>query len=169
MALTRKDFLKGVLTASVVGLTAACGDDDETTNGATNTTNTGTGGNGTGGDGTGGTGGNGGNGGDGGDGSGGDGTGGTGGGTGGAGGGSNGCQAGAQNSNISGHPGHVVMISAADITAGVDKAYGIQGGSGHDHTIMVTAANFAALANGESVMVTSTGGAHDHVVTLSCG
>jgi hypothetical protein len=55
------------------------------------------------------------------------------------------------------------------VSAGVEKAYDIQGTSPHPHTVTVSADNFAALANGESVDIDSTEGGHVHTVTLVCG
>lgn len=62
-----------------------------------------------------------------------------------------------------------ISFPAADVTAGVEKTYDIQGASLHPHTLTVTAADFAALARGEMVMITSSFDArHDHLVTLWC-
>lgn len=61
------------------------------------------------------------------------------------------------------------MVSAADITAGIDKTYDIKGGSTHAHAVMITAAMFTMLKAGMAIMVTSTvGGAHTHPVTITC-
>jgi hypothetical protein len=64
---------------------------------------------------------------------------------------------------------HTLDIPLADVLAGVDADY-IAGG-GHDHDVHVTAENFAALAAGEEVVVTSGDGGmgpHSHMVTLIC-
>ena len=66
---------------------------------------------------------------------------------------------------------HTMTVTAADITAGVEKVYMIQGMSGHPHSVTLSAANFATLAGGGTVMATSTSNgvpAHTHVVTVSC-
>jgi hypothetical protein len=67
--------------------------------------------------------------------------------------------------------GHVLMVTASDVAAGVQKSYDITGTAAHSHMVTVTAANFATLqsnANG-SVQVTSTsGGMHTHTVTILC-
>jgi hypothetical protein len=66
---------------------------------------------------------------------------------------------------------HTLMVPAADITAGTEKMYNIQGESAHPHTVTLTAAHFATLAGGGSVTVTSTSNgtpAHTHMVTVSC-
>jgi len=72
---------------------------------------------------------------------------------------------------ISGNHGHVLMVTAADVTAAADKTYDITGTSAHSHSVTVTAANFGMLASNPSgsVMVTSTsGGGHTHQITILC-
>lgn len=65
--------------------------------------------------------------------------------------------------------GHAMTVSAADVTAGVDKTYQIQGTSTHPHTVVVTAASFATLKMTGSVTVTSSvDSAHSHDVTVTC-
>ena len=73
--------------------------------------------------------------------------------------------------NIESNHGHVLTVSAADVTAGADKTYDITGTSAHSHMVTVTAANFTSLKNnpGGSVQVTSTsGGGHTHAVLIQC-
>ncbi len=165
MAISRKNFLKGMLTLSVVGVaSAACGDDE--TAGAGGNGSGGQGGSGQGGSGQGGSG-------QGGSGLGGSGQGGSGqGGTGSGGKGQGGSTAAACTNGadavISKNHKHSLMVSAADIMAGVDKTYDIQGASSHSHDVTLTAAHFASLLNGEMVVVDSTKGGHTHTVTLSC-
>ncbi len=70
---------------------------------------------------------------------------------------------------ISANHGHAVAVPPSDIQAGVTRTYSIQGQSGHDHTITVTAAHFAELANGRTITVVSTNDfGHTHAVTVSC-
>ncbi len=70
---------------------------------------------------------------------------------------------------ITANHGHTIMVTAADITAGVDKTYDITGGSGHMHAVTVNAAMFTMLKAGMTIMVTSTLGAgHTHAVTVAC-
>lgn len=69
---------------------------------------------------------------------------------------------------ISGNHGHVLAVSVADIEAGVDRTYDIQGDSAHNHTVTLTAAHFAMLADGASIQVTSSNAGHVHSVTVSC-
>ncbi len=66
--------------------------------------------------------------------------------------------------------GHVLMVPPADVSAGTERTYDIRGTSGHTHSVTLTAANFATLAGGGTVMVTSSNGAaHTHAVTVVCG
>ena len=73
--------------------------------------------------------------------------------------------------SIDANHGHVLMVTASDVAAGVEKTYDITGTAAHSHMVTVTAANFATLqsnANG-SVQVTSTqGGLHMHTITILC-
>jgi len=79
------------------------------------------------------------------------------------------CLANGTQSSIGANHGHTLIVSVADIQNGTDKQYSIQGGSGHNHDITVTAANFTALMSNQQVQVTSTsGGGHTHSVTISC-
>lgn len=77
---------------------------------------------------------------------------------------------GSTTSAISANHGHAVTVSIADVMAGVDKTYDITGVSSHSHAITITAAMFALLKlAGDKTMVTSTIGAgHTHVVTITC-
>ena len=71
--------------------------------------------------------------------------------------------------DIVGNHGHTLVISAADLEAGANKTYNIQGTSPHDHEVILTAAHFTSLKNGSSVSVTSTSTAgHDHPITITC-
>jgi hypothetical protein len=63
------------------------------------------------------------------------------------------------------------MVSATDVAAGVEKVYDTSedGATPHMHTVTVTAAHFATLAGGGTVMVdTSTDELHAHAVTIMC-
>jgi len=71
--------------------------------------------------------------------------------------------------NIVGNHGHVLMVSIADIQAGVDKTYDITGSAAHSHSVTITAAEFAMLAANTGVSTTSTSGAsHTHSIAVSC-
>jgi len=76
---------------------------------------------------------------------------------------------GADAKSISSNHGHTLVVSKEDVDAGTDKAYSIQGTSGHDHEIIITAANFTSLKSKQSITIESTTGAsHRHDVTISC-
>lgn len=65
--------------------------------------------------------------------------------------------------------GHELVVSAADVAAGAEKTYNIQGVSAHPHTVVLTAADFTALQQGQTVTVTSSNdAAHTHEVTVVC-
>lgn len=65
--------------------------------------------------------------------------------------------------------GHEIEVTDADIVAAANKQYHIQGTSAHDHTVSLSAADFATLASGGVVMKTSSnGGGHTHDVTIMC-
>lgn len=72
------------------------------------------------------------------------------------------------NSSIGSNHGHTLSVSAADVNAGIEKTYGIQGSSTHNHQVTVTANHFATLAGNQSVSITSTAAGHTHSVTISC-
>jgi hypothetical protein len=67
-------------------------------------------------------------------------------------------------------PNHTLTIPESDVTAGVAKTYTLENnGSGHTHTVTLTAADFTNLRNNAGVMETSTLTAgHTHTVTVNC-
>jgi len=70
---------------------------------------------------------------------------------------------------ISTNHGQTLQVPVADVQSGVEKQYSIQGGSGHDHMITVTAANFDTLKNNQEVQINSTSAdSHTHAVIISC-
>jgi hypothetical protein len=70
---------------------------------------------------------------------------------------------------IGSNHGHTLVVADADITAGVDKSYNIQGTATHPHTVVVTAAMFTMLKTARSISITSTTNAsHSHPVTVTC-
>lgn len=72
-------------------------------------------------------------------------------------------------SDITPSHGHTLAVSAADISAGVDKTYEITGSADHGHTAIVTAADFADLKGGKPVSITSSSTAgHNHSITVTC-
>ena len=65
--------------------------------------------------------------------------------------------------------GHTLVVSKADIDAGAEKTYSIQGSSGHNHDVTLTAANFTSLKNNSAISVTSSSdNDHTHSVAVSC-
>ncbi|MGE0546005.1 MAG: hypothetical protein AB7O24_25675 [Kofleriaceae bacterium] len=65
---------------------------------------------------------------------------------------------------------HEVTVSITDVNAGADKTYTLSN-VGHTHTFTVTAAQFAMLAQRQSVMITSSNEgvpAHTHQITVTC-
>jgi hypothetical protein len=76
---------------------------------------------------------------------------------------------GACKANIAMNHGHSMSVSAADEMAGAAKTYSIQGSSAHNHTVELSAEDFADLAAGKVVVVTSsTEASHSHDVTITC-
>ena len=70
--------------------------------------------------------------------------------------------------SVSANHGHSITVSTADVAAGVDKQYNIQGSSAHNHVVTVSESAFASLANNQQISVTSTtGDGHTHSVTIS--
>ena len=64
--------------------------------------------------------------------------------------------------------GHTLVVSKADVAAGVAKTYDIQGTSLHNHTVTITAAQFAMLAQDTSISTTSSNDGHAHSITVTC-
>lgn len=70
---------------------------------------------------------------------------------------------------ISGNHGHVLTVTLAEVEAGNEKTYDIDGTAGHSHSVTLTAAHFEMLAAGDSVTVESTSsGTHSHDITVMC-
>ncbi len=71
--------------------------------------------------------------------------------------------------SVSANHGHSITVSTADVAAGVEKQYDIQGSSAHNHVVTVSESAFASLANNQQISVNSTtGDGHTHSVTISC-
>jgi len=70
---------------------------------------------------------------------------------------------------IANNHGHALTVSKDEVVAAVDRTYDIMGTATHTHTVTVTAAMFATLTAGTSVMVDSslTLG-HVHAITIAC-
>ena len=72
---------------------------------------------------------------------------------------------------IASNHGHVIVVTAADVTSGADKTYDIMGTADHTHSVTITAADFAKLqsnANGTVMEVSTVGNAHMHEITVIC-
>ncbi len=65
--------------------------------------------------------------------------------------------------------GHRLVVPLADVEAGNSKTYTLTDNGDHAHTVLVTAAQFAALATGTNLVTQSSNdGGHTHGVTLTC-
>jgi hypothetical protein len=79
------------------------------------------------------------------------------------------CLANGTSVTIATNHGHVLVVSKADVAAGADKTYHIMGTALHDHTVSVTAAQFATLAANSGIAVTSsTDDSHNHHISIMC-
>jgi hypothetical protein len=71
---------------------------------------------------------------------------------------------------IGSNHGHVLMVTAADAAAAMDKTYDIMGTASHTHSVTITAAMFATLETGDPVLTDSTTtSGHSHSITVMCG
>ncbi|MBW2734165.1 MAG: hypothetical protein JRH20_17385 [Deltaproteobacteria bacterium] len=74
-----------------------------------------------------------------------------------------------QDSAISSNHGHALTVPAADVEAGVERTYSIQGAADHRHDVTLSAANFAQMRGGQSVTLSSTSASgHTHSVAVTC-
>lgn len=79
------------------------------------------------------------------------------------------CNQNGTNVTIGANHGHVMMVTMADITAAADKTYNIMGTATHNHTVMLTAAQFGMLAANQAIMTTSsTDAGHSHPIMVAC-
>lgn len=67
-------------------------------------------------------------------------------------------------------PNHTLLISKDDINAGVQKTFTLENnGSGHVHTVTLSAADFASLRTNTAIQLISTNNAgHTHTVAVGC-
>jgi hypothetical protein len=79
-----------------------------------------------------------------------------------------GCQTAAAAVEIDGNHGHTLVVSAADVAAGVANTYDIRGSSTHYHEVTLSLAHFTKLKARESVLVESSPTDHTHPVTVRC-
>jgi hypothetical protein len=71
--------------------------------------------------------------------------------------------------DIDSNHGHVLIVSSADVAAGIAKSYNIKGASGHSHTVTISAAMFATLkATGTLVTSSTENSFHTHDITVTC-
>ncbi len=79
------------------------------------------------------------------------------------------CASNGTSSSIGTNHGHTLTVSAADVAAGTEKTYNIQGTSDHAHSVTVTAAQFTSLQSNQQISSTSSNDSgHTHSVTISC-
>jgi hypothetical protein len=85
------------------------------------------------------------------------------------------CAANGSNSIISQNTGHSLIVSKADIAAGVAKTYDIRGtDASHTHSVTLTAADMLALQQNLGAVETSTSGnaagqpPHTHQIQIVC-
>ena len=69
---------------------------------------------------------------------------------------------------IANNHGHVLVVSKAEVVAGVEKIYDIMGTAGHTHSVTVTAAMFTQLQGGTTQMTVSSTTTHSHPITIVC-
>lgn len=82
------------------------------------------------------------------------------------------CLKNGSNSTISQNTGHSLIVTQADIAAGVAKTYDIRGtDASHTHSVTLSAADMQALAKNQHVAATSsTDGTppHNHGIQIAC-
>ena len=84
------------------------------------------------------------------------------------------CAANGTTVQIAQNTSHVLVVSKADIAAGVQKTYTMQGDATHTHDVTLTSADFANLAKNLGIGETSTAGAaagqplHTHAISVGC-
>ena len=66
--------------------------------------------------------------------------------------------------------GHILNVTAADVSAGAAKTYDIMGTADHTHSVMINDTLMLRLQNDSSAMVTSTKitNGHSHDITITC-
>jgi hypothetical protein len=64
----------------------------------------------------------------------------------------------------------VLVVTLAEVQAGVEVSYDIMGASPHTHSVVITAEDFAVLQEQGMVVVTSSfDSMHEHQITVMCG
>jgi hypothetical protein len=70
--------------------------------------------------------------------------------------------------NISANHGHAATITSGQLSAGAALTLGIQGTSGHPHTVVLAASDVAAIAANQRVTKESSNDSgHTHTVTFN--
>ncbi len=64
--------------------------------------------------------------------------------------------------------GHVLIVTAADLSAGTDKTYSIEGTATHTHMVTVTAVMFDELKQGMTVEIFVPSAVQSHTVFIKC-
>lgn len=64
--------------------------------------------------------------------------------------------------------GHLFVVSAADVAAGVEKTYDLTGTAAHAHSVTLGADHWTKLRAGETVRLTSTREGHLHRLLVKC-
>lgn len=85
------------------------------------------------------------------------------------------CAANGSTASISSNTGHSLIVTKADIAAGLEKTYDIQGTDlTHTHSVTLTAADMVALQKNLQADETSStnaapgGSAHNHAIKVVC-
>jgi hypothetical protein len=79
-----------------------------------------------------------------------------------------GCQSSSATAVIGSNHGHSLLVSAADVAAGVAKTYSIQGSATHDHEVTLSSVHFTNLKARKELTLQSTPTDHTHPVTVRC-
>ena len=70
---------------------------------------------------------------------------------------------------IGSNHGHILVVTKDEVAAGAAKTYHIQGTSDHDHTVTVSASDFAQLQQDQAIMTVSSFDAdHSHPIMIAC-
>lgn len=79
------------------------------------------------------------------------------------------CSMNGSTTEIGGNHGHMLVVSKADIAAGVSKTYDITGSADHAHSVAIGASFFAMLQNNMAVTTSSsTVDSHSHSIMVTC-
>jgi hypothetical protein len=79
-----------------------------------------------------------------------------------------GCESGNATAVIDSNHGHSLVVSAADVAAGVAKTYSIQGSATHNHEVTLSSVHFTNLKARKEITLESTPTDHTHPVRVLC-